>query len=82
MFQEHRESISLVILDLIMPDMGGRECLREILKIDPEAKILIASGYGANGQIDGALDEGAKTSIRKPYEARQLLEAVRKVLDE
>ncbi|MFC1835982.1 PAS domain S-box protein [Thermodesulfobacteriota bacterium] len=81
-FRERQDSISLVILDLIMPEMGGRECLREILNMDPAAKVLIASGYGANGQIDGAVEEGARTSIRKPYEARQLLEAVRRVLDE
>jgi two-component system cell cycle sensor histidine kinase/response regulator CckA len=80
-FQNQKERIPLVILDLIMPEMGGRECLREIMRIDPAAKVLIASGYGANGQIDGALEDGARTSIRKPYESRQLLEAVRRVLD-
>ncbi|MFC1833238.1 PAS domain S-box protein [Thermodesulfobacteriota bacterium] len=80
-FQNQKERIPLVILDLIMPEMGGRECLREIMRIDPAAKVLIASGYGANGQIDGALEEGAKTSIRKPYEAKELLRAVRDVLD-
>ena len=81
-FHKHAESIALVILDLIMPEMGGRECLRELLRIDPDVAVLIASGYGANGQIDGAMEEGAKASIRKPYEARQLLETVRSVLDE
>jgi CheY-like chemotaxis protein len=80
-FQDHKEEISLVILDLIMPEMGGRECLKEILKIDPAAEVLVASGYGADGQIEDAVAEGAKTSIRKPYEARQLLETVRKVID-
>ncbi len=80
-FREQQEEISLVILDLIMPKMGGRECLREILKIHPTVKVLIAGGYGADGQIDDALHEGAKTSIRKPYEARELLKTVREVLD-
>ncbi len=81
-FREHKDQIALVILDLIMPVMGGRECLREIMKMDPAAKVLIASGYGADGQIDGTLKDGAKTSLRKPYEARRLLEVARKVLDE
>ena len=80
-FAENRNTISLVILDLIMPDMGGRQCLREILKIDPSAKVLIASGYAADGEMDDAIVEGARASIRKPYEAVELLGMVRKILD-
>ena len=81
-FQEQKEKISLIIIDLIMPEMGGRECLREIIRVEPSAKVLITSGYEADGQIEDALEEGAKASIRKPYEARELLEAVRRVLDD
>jgi hypothetical protein len=44
--------------------------------------VLIASGYAANGEIDNALEGGARAAIRKPYETRELLEIVRKVLDE
>ncbi len=80
-FARNRNTISLVILDLIMPDMGGRQCLREILNIDPSAKVLIASGYAADGEMDDAIMEGARASLRKPYEAVELLEMVRKVLD-
>lgn len=80
--QKHRERVSLVILDLIMPEMSGRECLNEIMKSDPSTKVLIASGYAADGHMDAALEAGAKASIRKPYDARQLLEMVRRVLDE
>ncbi|MFH1114903.1 MAG: PAS domain S-box protein [Pseudomonadota bacterium] len=81
-FRLEKERIDLVILDLIMPEMGGRECLHEILKIAPATRVIIASGYAANGQIDAALGDGAKAAIRKPYEARQLLDAVRTVLDQ
>jgi two-component system, cell cycle sensor histidine kinase and response regulator CckA len=80
-FSDMRDHIDLIVLDLIMPVMGGRDCLRELLKIAPQAKIIIASGYAANGQVDTALKDGAKTFVRKPYEARQLLEVVRKALD-
>ncbi|MFH1116406.1 MAG: PAS domain S-box protein [Pseudomonadota bacterium] len=81
-FSRERHRIDLVILDLIMPEMGGRDCLREILKIAPETKVIIASGYAANGQIDQALQDGATAVVRKPYEAGQLIGLVRKVLDE
>ncbi len=74
--------IDLVILDLIMPEMGGIDCLREIKRIAPSTKVLIASGYAANGHIERALEQGAHASVRKPYETKQLLGLVRKVLDE
>jgi CheY-like chemotaxis protein len=82
LFSREKDRIDLLILDLIMPEMGGSDCLREILKIAPEAKVIIASGYVANGQIDQALETGAKSFVTKPYDARQLLERVRKALDE
>ncbi len=80
-FSAMREQIDLIVLDLIMPVMGGRDCLRELLKIAPTARVIIASGYAADGHINHAIKDGAKAFVRKPYEARQLLEVVRKALD-
>jgi len=76
-----RKEISLVILDLMMPEMGGKQCLNEILKIDPKARVLIASGYTVNGPTRGALAAGAKGFVNKPYDMRELLTTVREVLD-
>jgi len=81
-YRRKRHEISLVILDLIMPEMSGGDCLLEILRIDPDAKVIIASGYTANGQINQALQEMAKAFLRKPYEAHDVLQLVREVLDE
>ncbi|MFH0821699.1 MAG: PAS domain S-box protein [Pseudomonadota bacterium] len=80
-YREKKDEIGLVILDLIMPEMGGRECLREILRLNPDARVLIASGYAANGDIDRMTKEGAGATIEKPYEIRELLSAVRRLLD-
>ena len=77
-----RQDISLVILDLIMPEMGGKQCLEEIHKIDPQAKVLIASGYSVTGSSNEALAMGAKGFVNKPYDMRELLATVREVLDE
>ena len=77
-----RQDISLVILDLIMPEMGGKQCLEEVLKIDPQARVLIASGYSVTGSSSEALAVGAKGSVNKPYDMRALLATVREVLDE
>jgi two-component system, cell cycle sensor histidine kinase and response regulator CckA len=82
LYREKSGDIALVILDLIMPGMGGEKCLGEILKLNPRAKVVIASGYSVNGHAKNALDAGAKAFIKKPYEIRQMLGVVREVLDE
>ncbi|MHB8771804.1 MAG: ATP-binding protein [Syntrophales bacterium] len=74
--------LALVVLDLGMPGMGGHRCLQEIRKSSPSVKVLIASGYSLNGQVQRSLDEGAAGFIGKPYRINALLRKVREVLDE
>ena len=81
LYQQERARIDLVILDLIMPGMGGSKCLEELLKMDPETRVLIASGYSPDGPTKGALETGAKGFVSKPYDTSQLLKLVRKILD-
>jgi len=81
-YQQNRGEISLVILDLIMPKMGGKQCLEELLKIDPDVKVLVATGYSANGPTKAIVEAGAKASIIKPFDMKMLLKAVRDALDE
>ncbi len=80
-YRSKKEGISLVILDLVMPQMGGKECLQELLEIDPEAKVIIASGFSRNGVTNASVEGGAKEFVEKPYKVTQLLQTVRKVLD-
>jgi two-component system cell cycle sensor histidine kinase/response regulator CckA len=82
LYGKRAKDISLVILDLIMPGMGGKRCLEEILKLNPQAKVVIASGYSINGHAKDALESGARAFVSKPYEMNQMLEVVRKVIDE
>ena len=79
-YRDRGGEISLVIMDYVMPGMGGRRCLEEILKVDPEAKVIIASGYSINGPTKEALKVGAKAFINKPYDLRQMLKVVKEVL--
>ena len=55
-YARRREEISLVILDLIMPGMGGYRCLQELLRVDPDVRILLASGYSESGLSVGEKD--------------------------
>jgi len=81
LFRQNRDRIALVILDLIMPEMGGRECLRELLAVDPQVKVLITSGYAASTSAGETIDSGAKGFVDKPFTMRELLRQVRRVLD-
>ena len=73
--------IALVILDLIMPEMDGRQCLNELLRIDPKTKVIIASGHSVNGNAEEIFLSRAKAFVEKLYDIRNLLKNVRDVLD-
>ncbi|MFH0957446.1 MAG: response regulator [Pseudomonadota bacterium] len=82
LYEQHREQISLVILDLLMPEMDGRRCLDALQYIAPNVKVLVATGHttpGMGGELEQA---GAKGFISKPFETSQLLEMIRKIIDE
>ncbi len=81
-YEENPGRIDLIILDLGMPGMGGRKCLAELLKIDSKVRILISSGYSANGLVKDTLESGARGFIGKPYRLVDMLKKVREILDE
>jgi CheY-like chemotaxis protein len=82
LFQANTEEISLVILDLIMPQLGGKQCLDRLLAISPAVKVVIASGHLPSDTTREALASSTRGFVDKPYDMRQLLEVVRSVLDE
>jgi two-component system, cell cycle sensor histidine kinase and response regulator CckA len=81
-FEKERKQISLVILDLIMPEMGGGECLKALRKIEPQLKVLVASGLAADPSTKEPLETDTRRSVSKPFRVKELLQQVRKVLDE
>jgi PAS domain S-box-containing protein len=80
-YQEHSNYIDLVILDLGMPGMGGKACLSELRRIDPQAKVLIASGYIQYENSDELSELGAAGLVAKPYRKNDFLKRVREALD-
>ncbi|MEW6262595.1 MAG: response regulator [Thermodesulfobacteriota bacterium] len=80
-YREMSGGVDLIMLDLGMPGMGGANCLKQLLSQDPDMKIVIASGYSANGQVKATLESGARAFIRKPYRLNDMLRQVRLVLD-
>ncbi len=81
-YKKEHDTIALVILDLIMPEMGGKECLGELLKFDPEAKVIISTGASADDELKKAVKPYARGLVNKPYEISQLLHAVQSALEE
>lgn len=80
-FRKSNPYPDLVILDVGMPGMGGHKCLRELLKIYPEIKVIIASGYSENGKVEKTVESGAAGFIAKPFRLADMLKKVREVLN-
>ena len=76
-----QSKIDLIILDMNMPGMGGEKCLIELLKINPDVKVIISSGYSIDGQKNMLKDIGATAYIAKPYKLANLSKLIREVLD-
>ena len=74
--------IDMVVLDLSMPGMGGFRCLQEMLGMDPNLRVLIASGYSANRKVNEALKSGAAGFVAKPYHYSHMLQKIREILDD
>lgn len=80
-YLKYRDIISLVLLDLVMPEMDGRRCLHELRKIEPKVKAIVTSGYSGTEQINMMLSLGAADFVGKPYDGSELLMRIRHVLD-
>ncbi len=80
-YTKKRDEIDLVILDIVMPKMGGKKTFLRLKKINPEVKVLLSTGYSQNGKAKEILDSGVKGFIQKPYQVNKLLSKVRSVLD-
>jgi two-component system chemotaxis response regulator CheY len=73
-------SPDLVTMDITMPEMDGLTSLKEIRKIDPNAKVIMCSAMGQQAMVIDAIQAGAKDFIVKPFQADRVLEAIKKTL--
>ena len=80
-YRRHKEEISVVVLDIVMPDVGGREVFRRIREVDPAARVIIASGYHKERDANDLLREGAVRFVQKPYRIASLVGMVGEVLE-
>jgi CheY-like chemotaxis protein len=73
--------IDLIILDMIMPGMGGGEAFEILKGMNPDVRIILSSGYSADGQAKEILEKGVKAFLQKPFQIHELSQTVRKALD-
>lgn len=80
-YRQNRDRISVVLLDLIMPGMGGLKCLDKLVEMDPAVKVLVASGYSTEPPARQLIRAKARGVVPKPFRGRDLLTSLRRVLD-
>ncbi|MGH8103864.1 MAG: response regulator, partial [bacterium] len=80
-YRHNAKEISLVILDIIMPEMTGEEALKHIREINPDSRILITTGFAHDPERNDQLSKLAQGYLQKPFDHHDLLSKVREVLD-
>ena len=76
------KKIDMVILDMVMPDMGGGDTYEKLRDINPDIKVLLSSGYSIDGQAGEILSRGCDGFIQKPFDIKILSLEIRKILDQ
>ncbi len=79
-YNEDQDKIDMVLLDMVMPGMGGGETYDRMKEINPQIKILLVSGYGIDGQATEILKRGCDAFIEKPFDTELLSRSINKIL--
>ena len=80
-YKANKKQIDIVILDMIMPDMGGSETYDKLKKINVGIKVLLSSGYSVEGEATEILNRGCNGFIQKPFNMKQVSQSIRKILE-
>jgi signal transduction histidine kinase/ActR/RegA family two-component response regulator len=77
-----RKGFDLIVLDMIMPDMSGREVFEKIRALQPDARVVLASGFSVERQRQALLDAGVRAILQKPYHLTELDAAIERALSD
>jgi len=80
LYKTHQQEIDLIMLDLVMPEMNGEETFSNLRKIDPDATVLIISGFDAEESVAGLIEAGAAGFLQKPFHLNPLAKALQRAL--
>jgi two-component system, cell cycle sensor histidine kinase and response regulator CckA len=79
-YQAHASEIDLVVLDIIMPRLGGYDCFQAMKAVNPGLKAIVSSGYVINDEAEKMLDIGAKCFVQKPFSLKTFGKAIQTAL--
>jgi len=79
-FEKNKDKISLVLMDIVMPEMDGREAFYKLKEIDKDIKVILLSGYTREARIELLIKEGVKGFLLKPYTIKALKNKISEVL--
>ncbi|MES0371226.1 MAG: ABC transporter substrate-binding protein [Mariprofundaceae bacterium] len=82
LYRSKQDSIDLVIMDMVMPKMSGKDAAKEIQTFDPAARIVFATGYDPDGSFEFDLSESDNLTLLKPFTVQELSKIVQKVLSD
>ena len=80
LYAQHRDSVAVVLTDMMMPFMDGVATIRALQKLNPQVQIIAASGLAAGEKAAEAASAGAQAFLPKPYTAEKLLKALAEIL--
>ncbi len=80
-FEDKKENIDLILLDLIIPGISGKKTFSRIKELKPDAKIIVLSGFSKNKKVSKMIEKGAADFIQKPFKLYDFSNTIRKVLD-
>ena len=79
-YRKNKDDIDIVLLDMVMPNMGGSEAYDRMKEINSKVKVLLSSGYSINGQATEILERGCDGFIQKPFSVKKLSRKIREIL--
>ncbi len=79
-YEERKNEISLVLLDMVMPIMSGKDTFIELRRINPNCKIILSSGFKKDERVQAIINLGVNAFLQKPYGFKDLVNLVQKVL--
>jgi len=80
-YKKNRDDIDIVVLDMVMPNIGGGEAYDRMKEINPDIKVLLSSGFSVDGEATEILERGCNGFIQKPFTIKDLSAKIREILE-